>query len=103
MSQYPASASPERPADGLAIASLVCGIIALLGSCVYGVGGILAIPGLICGLMSKTKGGIRTAGIVCSAIALGLGLLVFVAVVVLGIAMLGAAAASNPGGTPVAP
>jgi hypothetical protein len=96
MSQYPAaSATSARPADGLAIASLICGILGLVGICGYGVGVLPAIAGLICGLMSKTKGGIRTAGIVCSAIAIGLCLLAIVLILVMGVAILGSAAASG--------
>ena len=100
MSQYPATTdSSARPADGLAIASLICGILGLAGLCAYGFGGVLGIPGLICGLMSKTKGGIRTAGIVCSSIAVGLGLVVIV-LVVLGVAMFAAAGAAAGGSNP---
>ncbi len=95
MSQFPAASSPARPADGLAIASLICGILGLLGTCGYGLGVLPAIAGLICGLMSQTKGGIRTAGIVCSSIAIGLCLIAIVLVFVVGIAMFGAAAAQG--------
>jgi hypothetical protein len=95
VSQYPTAANPARPADGLAIASLICGILGLLGTCGYGVGVIPAIAGLICGLMSRTKGGIRTAGIVCSSVAIGLCILAIVLIFVVGIALFGAAAAQG--------
>ena len=94
VSQYPASASTSaKPADGLAIASMICGILGLVGMCGYGVGILPAIAGLICGLMSKTKGGIRTTGIVCSSIAIGLCLLAIVVVILIFVVGVGAAAA----------
>lgn len=82
MSQHPSDTS--RPADGLAVASMICGILGLLGICGYGVGLLPAIPGLICGLMSKTKGPIRTTGLVTSCIAIGLCILAFVLFLVIG-------------------
>ena len=101
MSQYPATAdSTARPADGLAIASMICGILGLVGTCLYGLGVLPAIAGLICGLMSKTKGGIRTAGIVCSSIAIGINLLWLIIVVIMGVAILGAAAAGGAAPNP---
>jgi hypothetical protein len=88
-----------RPADGLAIASMVCGIIGLLFFCVKGCVIPVAIAGLICGLMSKTPGSIRTTGIVCSSIAIALCLVILV-LVVMGIALFGAAAAAGAGSHP---
>ncbi|MDP1661092.1 MAG: hypothetical protein Q8L55_04175 [Phycisphaerales bacterium] len=102
MSQYPASptgADPARPADGLAIASLICGILGLVGMCGYGLGILPAIAGLICGLMSKTKGGIRTAGIICSSIAIGLCVLAII-LLILGVGLMALGGAAQSGANP---
>jgi len=42
------------PTDGLSIASLVCGVLAILASCMY-VGVLFGIPAVICGHMSLKK------------------------------------------------
>lgn len=99
MSQFPATPGAAKPADGLAIASLVCGIVGLVGTCIYGFGVIPAIAGLICGLKSQTKGGIRTAGIICSSIALGL-CVVAILLLILGVGLMALGAASNSGAQP---
>ncbi|MDF1752710.1 MAG: GYF domain-containing protein [Verrucomicrobiales bacterium] len=50
---YQATAPPG--ADGLGIASLVCGILSILMSCGYGIGLIPGIAAIICGHMSKKR------------------------------------------------
>ena len=60
-------------ANGLQIASLVLGILAICLSCCYGLPGfILAIIGLVCAIKGnkENKHGIGTAGLVCSIIGL---------------------------------
>lgn len=42
------------PTDGLSIASLICGILAIVSSCAY-IGVIFGIPAVICGHMSLKK------------------------------------------------
>jgi hypothetical protein len=73
----------------LATCGLVFGILSL-ALCAP-----LGLVGLICGLQSKTPGGVRTAGIVCSII--GLALLV-VAILVWTLVIGGAVAAGATGG-----
>ncbi len=69
------------PANGLAIASLVCGILSLV-CC----GAFTAIPAIICGVIAKSQGNknaASTAGIVCGGISLALWVLGIVLGVVL--------------------
>lgn len=78
--------TPQNP-DGLAVTSLVLGILGLVSNpvlfCICApVGFPLPLVGLCCGLLSKHRGPVRTAGIICSAVALllavvGLGLMIF--------------------------
>jgi hypothetical protein len=91
-------APPGRPADGLAIASMICGIVGLLGVCCF-VGVLPGIAGLICGLMSKTPSGPRTAGIVCSCITLAL-FVVRLVLFFMGVALMGLGAAARNGSHP---
>ncbi|HYN93668.1 MAG TPA: DUF4190 domain-containing protein, partial [Pilimelia sp.] len=44
-----------RPTNGLAIASLVVSIVAALGLCAYGVGGVLGIPAAIMGHVARRQ------------------------------------------------
>lgn len=80
-SQYPPYASaPETqpaPANGLAIASLVCGIISIL-CCGY----LLGVLAIVFGVVAKAqgnRGGLATAGIVCGIVGLGIWLLFLLA------------------------
>ena len=81
---YTANASYQAPPDdrggkrtnGLQIAGLVCGILAICTSCCYGIPGIIfGIIGLICALIgnNRSKSGVGTAGLVCSIIGIVLG------------------------------
>ncbi len=56
--------------SGIQIASLILGILGILGSCCAWVGLIFAVPGMILALVgnSKNKNGVGTAGLVCSII-----------------------------------
>lgn len=61
----------QSQSNGLAVASIVLGIIALLSSCCYG--GFLGFIGLILGIVAISKGqkkGMAVAGIITSVIAL---------------------------------
>lgn len=71
----PAGMPITPPTSGLAIASLVCGILAILSSCVY-VGIVFGIPAVVCGHMAlkRTKVGVQPqqggygmaiAGLIC--------------------------------------
>ena len=70
---------------GYAVASLILGIIGLVTCCCYGVTAVvLGVIGLILGILSRKHGnneGISLAGVIISAISLGLGL-IFGAIVV---------------------
>mgnify|MGYP002715331137 CR=1 FL=1 len=65
-------------AKGLAIASMVCGILSLLCCCIWYIGGILAIVGLVLGIISIRKGtegrGMAMAGIITSVLGLVIGI-----------------------------
>lgn len=58
----------EASTPGLAIASLVMGIISIVLSCCCGVGMIFAIAGIIMAISAnkQVKTGIATAGLICS-------------------------------------
>lgn len=76
--QAPGGNGGRMPANGLQIASLVCGILAICLSCCVGVPGvILGIVGIICAVNGnkESNNGIGTAGLVCSIIGLILGVL----------------------------
>lgn len=67
--------------NGLQIAALVCGILAICSSCCYGVPGIiLGIAGLICAINGNNKGktGVGTAGLVCSIIGIVFGVIALI-------------------------
>ena len=71
----------EKQSNGLGIASMVVGIIALLLSCCYG--GLLGIIGLILGIIvvtkSDSKKGIAITGIITSGIALLISFILLIA------------------------
>lgn len=65
------STSPNS--DGMAIASMIIGIVSLcLGLCAPYITVVPTIVGLILGVKSKTRGGIRTSGIILNSVALGI-------------------------------
>lgn len=87
-------APAQQGADGLGIASMVCGILAILMSCGYGIGLFPGIAAIICGHMSRKKmleggptGGssITMAGLVMgyigSAISLIMGIVMIAAII----------------------
>lgn len=84
--QYQAQAPQSQPnapvpGKGLGIASMVLGIISVVICCCYGIGLLLAIPGLILGLVAKKspetgkRSGFALAGIIISSISIGLNLI----------------------------
>jgi len=85
---YTANAAYQAPVDdgasgtnGLQIAGLVCGILAICSCCCYGVPALIfGIAGLICAVMGnkRSKNGVGTAGMVCSIIGLILGAIAIV-------------------------
>lgn len=81
---YPPAVRPNQPGEGPALASLIVGIIALLLSFVPLLGTATALGGLIPGIIARVKGhraGTSLAGILLSALALGISLAVIAAVI----------------------
>ena len=76
--------------DGWAIASLVCGILAIMTCCCYGIGGVVfGIAAIVLACISKSQNGGRMpslsiAGLICGIIGLVFGLCYF-GVLILGI------------------
>lgn len=76
--QAPQGDKGGNPTNGLQIAGLVCGILAICTCCCYGLPAvILGTAGLICAIMGNNRGktGVGTAGLVCSIIGLILGVI----------------------------
>ena len=76
--QVPPNYAADNATNGLQIAGLVCGILAICSSCCYGVPGlILGIAGLICAIMGnkQSSNGVGTAGLVCSIVGLICGII----------------------------
>jgi hypothetical protein len=79
----------EQRSAGFAIASLVLGILSLLGVCIFYIAPFLAIMALIFGFVAKGRarrgvaeaGAMATAGIVCAFISLGIDLVIIISVV----------------------
>ena len=92
--QAPVDEAPAT-ANGLQIAGLVCGILAIVSCWCYGIFGIIfGIAGLICAIIGNKKGktGVGTAGLICSVIGLILGviaLIYFVVVIGAAFSMIG--------------
>ncbi len=75
----PQPAQAEIPGKGFAIAGMVCGIVSI-----FWLHFLLGALGLIFGLIARSKGyrkGMTTAAIVCGAVGLGIGVLLFVLMV----------------------
>jgi hypothetical protein len=80
----------KEETPGLAIASLVMGIVSIVLSCCCGSGIVFGIAGIIMAIVAnkKTKTGVGTAGLVCSIIGTVfsvIGLIYYIAVLALGI------------------
>lgn len=82
----------NKNANGLAIASMVCGILSILLTCIPYIcyaSWVLAIVGIIMAAVSKKQGksGMATAGLVCSIIALAIWVLFIIIVVIAGVSI----------------
>ena len=91
--QYQPPVAPEqKPSNGLAIASLVLGILSIIMVFVYAwVGIICAIVGIVLAVVAKKQNpsGLATAGLVLSIIALAICIISIIAVVACAGALLG--------------
>ncbi len=94
----------QRPTNGLSIASLVCGIISILGLCGYGVGGI--IPGVLAIVFGhiargqirrdQTQGdGMALAGLIMGYISAAIAVAVIIVLIVVFVIAIGAGAAAS--------
>ena len=97
MEEQTSNQQPKKKPQGLAIASMVLGIIGLVLFCIWYIGIPCSIIGLILGGISSSKAkaygmksGMAVAGIVCSCIALGLNIIGII-LISAGIASLGSA------------
>ena len=82
--QYQPGAPAPNPNNGMAIGSLVCGIVGILLCCCCGMGAILGIVGIVLAICSRKPNGgkmsgMAIAGLVCSIIAIlfGAGSLIY--------------------------
>jgi len=94
VSNYQQPVQQPVPGKGLGIASMVLGIISLVLFCVWYLAFPCAIVGVILGCIAKShakqagmKNGMAVAGIICSAIAIGLSVL-FLVLGLIGLGML---------------
>ncbi len=78
------AAPVANPNNGMAIGSLVCGIVGLVSCCCCGLGAIVGIVGVVLAILSKKKNdgkfsGLAVAGLVCSILAIlsGVGYLIY--------------------------
>ena len=87
---YAGASAPPAPTDGLAIASMICGIFSLLLFCIYGLGIFPGIAAIICGHMAKRKmndggptggSGMTTAGLIMGYIGTVLNLIAILLVI----------------------
>ena len=83
---YGEPVAEEQKTPGTSIASLILGICGILLDCCCGVGLVFGIIGLILGIVGNKnrKSGVGTAGIVCSVIAIVVGVLTVIYFFVLG-------------------
>lgn len=94
MTQLPYA--PNQKSSGLAVTSMVLGIISLALFCVWYIALPCAIVGLVLGIVASGKvkrgeaagAGMAKAGIICSIVALGLAIIVTILAIV-GISMFG--------------
>lgn len=85
----------QNGGKGMAIASMILGIVSIVLSCVWYISVPAAIVGIVLGVMHNKKSGkcgMTTAGIVCSAIGLVL-TIVLIVLAAIGLAALGGASA----------
>lgn len=82
---YAETAPVANPNNGMAIGSLICGIVGLVSCCCCGIGAIVGIVGVVLAILSKKKNGgklsgLAIAGLVCSILSIlsGVGYVIYV-------------------------
>lgn len=80
-----ANAQEEKASEGLAIASLICGILSLVCCCCNLLGLALGIAAIVCAVLAQRRGssGMAIAGLVCGIIGCLFSMAVLVMVIVL--------------------
>ena len=76
--QFQAEVTVANPNNGMAIGSLICGIVGILMCCCCGIGAIVGIVGIILAICSKKSNGgkmsgMALAGLICSIVAIVFG------------------------------
>lgn len=98
--QYYGEPQQNNDNKGLAIASMVVGIVSILASCwkplIGLIAGIVAIVLAVMHNKNNSKNGMATAGLVCGIVAIVLSVIIFV-IAALGLAIFGAALAEMGG------
>jgi hypothetical protein len=97
---------PERSTNGLAVTSMVLGILGACGIACYGAGGLLGILAIIFGAVARSQiahsqgaqsgKGMATAGLVLGCIVVGLGVITMLSC----IGLMAAGGAAGAAGTP---
>ncbi|MBQ1192928.1 MAG: hypothetical protein IIX45_02275 [Lachnospiraceae bacterium] len=72
----------EEPQSGFAVASLIIGIIAIIGSLIYGLGAILGVAAIVFAIISRSftrdrLTSVAIGGLVCGVVAIILGIFIF--------------------------
>jgi len=88
---YPAAYVPKPKTNGLAISSMILGIVGCVMLFCYGIGGFIGVVGAILGHVSKRQirerqeagDGMALAGIICGWIAAGISLLIIAGLIML--------------------
>lgn len=105
--QQPSGYVNQQPTNGLAIASMICGIVGLMSMCVYGFGAIGGILAIIFGHIARGQirrgqgqgDGMAVAGLIMGYIAVGLvAVFVVIFVFIIIVAAAGSAAGGGRGG-----
>ncbi len=80
-----ANAPEARTSEGLAIASLICGILSIVCCCCNLLGLMLGIAAIVCAVLAQRRGssGMAVAGLVCGIIGCLLSMAVLIMVIVL--------------------
>lgn len=94
---YPQYAAP--PPQGLSIASMICGIVAVVGSFIYGIGLLPAIAAVVTGHLARKRQpyarGMWLTGLITGYVGIGIALLWIIGGIVVLVIYLGVAASTG--------